>query len=73
MFMGYLNNENETKKALDDEGWLHSGDIGKIEVSSICISKQSTDFFPVFRSLSVHTKTREGRCGEDYCIEHSVV
>uniref|UniRef100_A0A8C1SGF8 Long-chain-fatty-acid--CoA ligase ACSBG1 n=1 Tax=Cyprinus carpio TaxID=7962 RepID=A0A8C1SGF8_CYPCA len=31
VFMGFLNMEDKTKEALDEDGWLRSGDLGKVD------------------------------------------
>ncbi|XP_053620475.1 very long-chain-fatty-acid--CoA ligase bubblegum isoform X2 [Plodia interpunctella] len=35
VLMGYLNDEEKTSAAIDADGWLHSGDIGRIDAHNL--------------------------------------
>ncbi|XP_078010097.1 long-chain-fatty-acid--CoA ligase ACSBG2-like isoform X2 [Phascolarctos cinereus] len=55
--MGYLNNEYKTKKAFDQKGWLHTGDLGTLDnegfihiigrIEEVIITNQGEKIFPV--------------------------
>lgn len=44
LFAGYWQNEDATRSVIDDDGWLHTGDVGEWRGESLCIIDRIRDF-----------------------------
>lgn len=53
IFTGYWNNAKETYKALDKEGWFHTGDIGKLENGFLKITGRKKDILVLANGKNV--------------------
>lgn len=48
VFAGYYGNLEATRGAIDDEGWLHTGDIGLVDsLGRLCVASRATDMLVV--------------------------
>lgn len=52
--LGYFNNPTETKRAVDSDGWLHTGDLGRVrDDGNMQITGRTTDMF-ITGGFNVH-------------------
>jgi len=74
VFMGYLKNEAATVEAIDDEGWLHSGDIGEIDSDGyLKITDRKKDIIITAGGENIAPQLLEGKIKSIPAISQAVV
>lgn len=71
---GYWNNPEATAAAVDDEGWLHTGDVGYVDVDGyLVITDRIKDLIVTSGGKNIAPGPIEGMILADPLFEHAVV
>ncbi|MFW5645517.1 MAG: AMP-binding protein [Bacteroidota bacterium] len=74
VMLGYYKNEEATKEVIDEEGWLHTGDLGVIdEENFVFIRGRSKDMLLGPSGQNIYPEEIEARINNMYIVVESVV
>ena len=74
LMMGYYNDPEATKKAIDEEGWFHTGDIGEIrEGYYLTITGRLKEIFKTSGGKFIVPQPIENKMKESFFIEHIMI
>lgn len=74
VMMGYYNQPELTKEIIDEEGWLHTGDLGEInEYGQVRITGRLKNLFKTSLGKYINPDVIEGKFTESGFIENMVV
>lgn len=73
VMMGYYNLPNETREAIDDEGWFHTGDIGELEGKHIKITDRKKDLLVLGNGKNVAPQPIENALKESLFISEALL
>ena len=74
LMMGYYKDEEYTKQVIDEEGWVHTGDIGTmVEGRFLKITDRKKEIFKLSTGKYVAPQVLENRLKESYFIENAMV
>ncbi len=74
VMLGYYKNEKATKEIIDDSGWLHTGDLGLIDIDgNIFIKGRSKSLLLGANGKNVYPEELEATLNNKYCIAESLI
>ena len=73
VMVGYYNLPEETAKALDADGWFHTGDIGEMEGAALKITDRKKDLIVLGNGKNVAPQPIENLIRESKLISEAVV
>jgi long-chain acyl-CoA synthetase len=74
VFGGYRNREEETREALDEDGWFHTGDLGELDDDGFMrITGRMKEIIVTSSGKNITPSNIENRLSEHPKIEHAVV
>ena len=74
VMMGYYKDPEATKKAIDEEGWFHTGDIGEIrEGYYLTITGRLKEIFKTSGGKFIVPQPIENKMKESFFIEHIMI
>ncbi len=73
VMLGYYNLPEETAKAIDKDGWFHTGDIGEMEGKSLKITDRKKDILVLGNGKNVAPQPIENLIRESKFISEAVV
>jgi len=74
LMLGYFNQEEATKEAIDAEGWFHTGDLGEmVEGKYLKITGRLKELFKTSGGKFIAPQPIENKMKESFFIEHFMV
>jgi long-chain acyl-CoA synthetase len=74
MFSGYYRDEKETAEVIDSDGWLHSGDIGRLDTEGfLFITGRKKEFIKTSTGKKIAPLAIENLCKRHHLISNVMV
>jgi long-chain acyl-CoA synthetase len=73
IFAGYYKDEESTREVLDDEGWLHTGDVGHIDDGFLTITDRKKDIIVTAGGKNVAPQNIENELKASKYISQALV